>query len=150
MREVPGNIVSVIKDKDADIVIQGCNCFCVQGAGVAGALRVFPEILKADGDFDRIGDRTKLGNYSKATIDGVLVINAYTQFGMDPSTKPVDYDAIREVFRKLAYDFGGRSMTFAYPEIGCGLAGGDWDIVSKIIDEELEGEDHFLIKWEPS
>ena len=33
----------------------------------------------------------------------------------------------------------------AYPKIGAGLAGGDWNTISAIIDEELEGEDHTLV-----
>jgi hypothetical protein len=27
------------------------------------------------------------------------------------------------------------------------LAGGDWEILSKIIDEELAGEDHMLVEF---
>ena len=31
--------------------------------------------------------------------------------------------------------------------IGGGLAGGDWNIISAIINEELAGEDHTLVKY---
>jgi len=31
--------------------------------------------------------------------------------------------------------------------IGAGLAGGDWTVISKIINKELEGEDHTLVMW---
>lgn len=31
------------------------------------------------------------------------------------------------------------------PKIGAGLAGGDWNTISAIIDEELEGEYHTLV-----
>ena len=33
---------------------------------------------------------------------------------------------------------------------GAGLAGGDWDTISSIINEELEGEDHTLVVFKPS
>ena len=41
--------------------------------------------------------------------------------------------------------FSGRRI--GYPKIGAGLAGGDWEILSKIIDEELAGENHMLVEF---
>ena len=32
------------------------------------------------------------------------------------------------------------------PQIGAGLGGGDWNIISKIIDEELQGENWTIVK----
>jgi len=40
-------------------------------------------------------------------------------------------------------------MRIGYPLIGAGLAGGDWTIISAIIDEELKGEDHALVIYQP-
>ena len=34
-----------------------------------------------------------------------------------------------------------------YPLIGAGLTGGDWNIISKIIDEELIDVDHTLVLY---
>jgi len=36
----------------------------------------------------------------------------------------------------------------AYPAIGAGLAGGNWEVISQIIEEELDGEDHTLVVYE--
>jgi len=41
--------------------------------------------------------------------------------------------------------FSGKRI--AYPKIGAGLAGGDWDIIRGIIDEELAGEDHTYVEF---
>jgi len=46
--------------------------------------------------------------------------------------------------RIIKNDFSGKRI--GYPLIGAGLAGGNWRIISKIIDEELNGEDHTLVK----
>jgi len=35
-----------------------------------------------------------------------------------------------------------------YPAIGAGLAGGDWKIISAIIDEELANEDHTFVEYQ--
>jgi O-acetyl-ADP-ribose deacetylase (regulator of RNase III) len=58
-----------------------------------------------------------------------------------------DYDAIRSVFKKIKSNFSGKRI--GYPKIGAGLAGGDWDQISKIIDEELIDEDHTLVEFAP-
>ena len=47
--------------------------------------------------------------------------------------KYVSYDAIYEIFRILANDLSIKEV--AIPKIGCGLAGGNWEIVSRIIND---------------
>jgi len=42
--------------------------------------------------------------------------------------------------------FAGRRI--GYPRIGAGLAGGDWQRIAAIIDEELAGEDHTLVEFD--
>lgn len=34
-----------------------------------------------------------------------------------------------------------------YPAIGAGLGGGDWQVIEKIIQEALAGEDHTFVKF---
>jgi hypothetical protein len=36
-----------------------------------------------------------------------------------------------------------------YPKIGAGLARGDWSVIAPIIDEQLAGEDHTLVEYDP-
>jgi O-acetyl-ADP-ribose deacetylase (regulator of RNase III) len=38
-------------------------------------------------------------------------------------------------------------LRIGYPAIGAGLAGGDWEVISSIIEEELKGEDHTFVKF---
>jgi hypothetical protein len=46
--------------------------------------------------------------------------------------------------RQVKAKFSGSMI--AYPKIGAGLAKGDWNIISSIIEEELVGEDHTLVE----
>ena len=59
----------------------------------------------------------------------------------------VDYDAVRSVMRRIAEAYSGHVI--GYPRIGAGLARGDWSTIAAIIDEELEGEAHTLVEYEP-
>ncbi len=50
---------------------------------------------------------------------------------------PVRYDAIREGLKKVALEAQRLRASVHMPRIGCGLAGGDWQTVGKIVEEEL-------------
>ena len=154
MKTVKGDLIQLAKDGEFDVIIHGCNCYCAMGAGIAKSIKQhFPEAYKADCKTKK-GDKKKLGTYTFAEyhITGtekpfqkLRVINGYTQYNYAKGLINVDYDAIRSVFRKMKEDFGGQRLRFGYPLIGCGLAGGDWNIVKEIIEEELAGEDHTLV-----
>jgi O-acetyl-ADP-ribose deacetylase (regulator of RNase III) len=50
---------------------------------------------------------------------------------------PVRYEAIREGMRKVALAAERLGASVHMPRVGCGLAGGKWEVVAKIIEEEL-------------
>lgn len=152
MKEIEGDLLKLANDGVFDVIVHGCNCFCTMGAGIAKAIRdVFPAAYEADSETGK-GSRDKLGTYSSAEVSldtGTLtVINAYTQFNYRGSGIKADYDAIRNVFRRIKVDFPGQRI--GYPMIGAGLAGGDWPTIKAIIDEELTGMDYTLVVFKPS
>jgi O-acetyl-ADP-ribose deacetylase (regulator of RNase III) len=148
MRIVGGDLLERTLAGEFDVIVHGANCQCVMGAGIAKAIRLqFPEAYAADQATPK-ADRAKLGGISFAqVIRGPItfvVVNAYTQFHYRGVGTRVDYDALRSAMRKVKERFHGRRI--GYPKIGAGLAGGDWALISRIIDEELQGEDHILVQ----
>lgn len=142
MKIVNGDLIKMAKTGNFDVIIHGCNCFCAMGAGITKQIKMeFPEAFDIDKN-TKHGDKSKLGNFSYVIVNDIVVINAYTQYHYGGG-KNVDYDAIRSVFNKIKNEFSGKRI--AYPAIGCGLADGDWNKVSEIIDEELIGEDHTFV-----
>src|SRR5574344_1634321 len=143
MKKVYGDLIEMAEHGDFDVIVHGCNCFCTMGAGIALQIKHhFPEAYYADCDYSKKGDKKKLGNYSCAyCCKDITVVNAYTQYDFRGRNN-ADYKAIRSVFSKIKHDFHGKRI--GYPLIGAGLAGGDWDKISKIIDKELEDEEHTL------
>ena len=151
METVKGDLIQLALEKQFDVIIHGCNCQCAMGAGIAKTIKkVFPEAYKADCDTPK-GDRSKLGTYSYATVvrDGheITIVNAYTQFNWRGQGVKADYDAIKSCMKGVKNQFAGKRI--AYPLIGAGLAGGDWAIISEIIDSQLEGEKHTLVEYQP-
>lgn len=149
MKIVYGDIISLATAGRLDVIVHGCNCHCTMGAGVAGAIKAaFPEAYDADRKTEG-GCRAKLGTISVASVvrgaRHITIVNGYTQFDWRGNGVKADYDAIHSVMNQVKYHFTGRRI--GYPRIGAGLAGGNWNVISKIIDEALQGEDHTLVEY---
>ena len=54
-----------------------------------------------------------------------------------PDGPPVRYDAIEEGLASLADEAYAMDASVHMPRIGCGLAGGEWDVVESIIERTL-------------
>jgi len=134
-------IVGNVLDSRDDVLVHGCNCFNTMRSGVAALVtRYYPGASEADKQ-TFAGDETKIGTYSfwtgknKNCDKDITVVNAYTQttYGRSKTFVFADYDAIRNVMTEIRDDFKGK--TICMPKIGAGLAGGDWSIIEKIINE---------------
>ena len=118
-------------------IIHGCNAQGVMGSGVAKAIRAkYPKAYQDYYDtYNSMG--LELGDACISTQpDGKVIYNAITQknYGRDSSNVYVSYWAIAEVFRKVN---GSQIDEIAMPMIGAGLANGDWNVISAIIENTL-------------
>lgn len=142
---IKGDLIDLAKKGYFDVIIHGCNCYNTMGAGIARSIKQeFPEAYKADQATER-GSKKKLGTFSYAKHGNLTIINAYTQFDYSSSKINVDYRAIKESFEAIRTFFHGKR--FGIPKIGAGLAGGDWEKISKIIDEAFKGENLTLVEY---
>jgi O-acetyl-ADP-ribose deacetylase (regulator of RNase III) len=151
MRSVQGDLIQLALKGEFDVILHGCNCQCVMGKGIALTIKQqFPQAYAAD-RATMPGSRDKLGTISSAAIDvgdhRLIVVNGYTQFDYRGKGVKADYEAIRGVMQTVRLRFSGSRI--GYPKIGAGMAGGDWQRIAAIIDEELEGEDHTLVEFAP-
>lgn len=149
MEKITGNLLDMMEMGYFDVMVHGCNCFHTMGAGIAGQIaRRFPDAYTIDKLTTKYEDYEKLGDYSVAIItrlDGTkfIIINAYTQY---KPGRDVNYRAIKKAFKKLGKS-KFKDLRIAYPKIGCGIAGGIWNVVEEIIDIELEGLNHTLVEF---
>lgn len=160
-KEVIGDLFNYVFDLKVDVVCQGNNIWCTQGAGIApffvkyfGTDKFPMEAEEFRGDINKLGtiDYQELPIKDGKVVewdyinrqDTIFVVNMYTQadFGLNHKggkAVPADYDAIRLCMRKLNSIFKG--LKIGLPAIGAGLAGGDWNIISNIIQEEMKNCD---------
>jgi O-acetyl-ADP-ribose deacetylase (regulator of RNase III) len=138
LKHVEGNLLTLAEAGDFDVVIQGCNCFCAMGGGIAREIRErYPHVAEADAQTG-LGDYNKLGNYSKAIVKGedehsFIIINAYTQYNMSTGDDVFEYVAFALILQKIERLYGNYSIGLPY--IGMGLARGNTHIIMELIEE---------------
>jgi O-acetyl-ADP-ribose deacetylase (regulator of RNase III) len=150
MKKIHGNLIDLAEQGKFDVIIQGCNCWNVQSAGLAKEIKKrYPQAYEADLQ-TRKGDVSKLGTYSHSLVISNVnsdieftIINAYTQYKYWGSSPNINYKAVQSVMKLIKKDFSGKKI--GYPLIGAGLAGGNWTILENIINSELQGENHTLV-----
>ena len=104
MKTVKGDLIKLSGDNENvfNIIVHGCNCFNVMGAGIAPQIaKAYPEAWEAD-QLTVWGDTKKLGNvtvgYHPRSYWGTLtVINGYTQHDTvkKKGERAVNYDAVQ-------------------------------------------------------
>ena len=134
MNIIKGDLLALGKANEFDIIVQGCNCFNTMGAGVALQIKnQFPDAELADNETVR-GDPGKLGTYTIGMSGRLVIINAYTQFGISSRGEDVfEYTAFQRVLDKLAFRFG--IWRIGFPMIGMGLAGGNKERILTMLED---------------
>lgn len=72
-------------------------------------------------------------------LSGVTVVNMLAQKGLRSPDNPcpLSYPALRRCLEAAARDARTLGASVHMPRVGCGLAGGEWNRVAKIVQEEL-------------
>jgi len=140
LKHAKGNLLDLAEAGEFDIILHGANCFNTMGGGIAREIRErYPAAALMDDNTVR-GDYNKLGNYTEVhpefTNGKFIILNCYTQFNMSQGTDVFEYAAFELILQKLTFVYPGKR--FGLPYIGCGLAGGDKDVIISMIEHFAE------------
>lgn len=142
MKSIVGNLITDALQGTLDgHIIHGCNAQGGMGAGIA--LEVKNRIPQAYDAYMKVHNETglSLGMAIPVRLHQHAVFwNLITQefYGRD-DTKYVSYDAIDDALRLMRAKIDSRNNSdipkkLYFPLIGCGLANGNWSVVSSIIN----------------
>lgn len=126
------------KSKDNKIIAHICNDIARWGKGFVMAIsKRWSQPRK---------DYMALKDYSLGTTqfipveDDLWIANMIAQhkiYSKNKNERFVRYSAIRSCLKEVANKAQELKASVHMPRIGAGLGGGDWDIIEKIIEEEL-------------
>lgn len=151
MKYITGDLLALAEQGQFDIIIHGGNCFNTMGGGIAKQIKAkYPGAAKADAATVR-GDFNKLGNYTTFETGKFLIVNAYTQYNMSKGEDVFEYAAFSLILQKIAHFYP--TATVGMPLIGCGLAGGNKEIIMAIMEDfsakiTSTGGDVTLVKYD--
>lgn len=124
-------------ESGADIIAHGCNCKGGFGSGVAGIVaKKFSNVrnsylTKFQTEGWQLGDVQFVGIGNSKYIANCATQKNYLPRG----PRHADYDAIKACMEKVRDFAKENKLTVACPKIGAGLAGGDWNIIKKILKD---------------
>ena len=126
---------------ESGVICHQVNCQGVMGSGLAKSIRakwpqVYTDYVKFCNsykyDFERLGEAQfiKVG-------ENLWVCNIFGQLNYGTGERQTDYAALKSVFKELPNSkLGNQQFYFPYL-FSSNLAGGNWNIVSKMIDYYL-------------
>jgi len=150
MKTIVGDILANVT-KDA-IIVHGCNAQGVMGGGIALQIKnLYPRAFAAyrkhlercleDGCYD---EKVLGGGVLVDVRNNLHIANMITQNKFGTDKRQANYEAIAHAFELVAKSSDEHGLPIHYPMIGAGLAGGNWTIISTIINETLGDRDHTL------
>lgn len=138
-------MISVVKKDllkmNVDVIAHQVNCQGVMGAGLALQIRnKYPEVYATYRKY--CPNSNLLGKIQMVDVGTHFVANLFAQDKYGTDKRHTSYEALKQCFIKLRnYAINNELHSIAIPyNIGCGLAGGDWNTVSKIIKEVFANE----------
>lgn len=141
--EEVGNLIT----GDYPVFCHQVNCKGMMGAGLAKQIRnKYPEVYQKYRFLCGQGDAKTGMIQHVSTDDDRICINMFAQYSYGRDRVYTNYDAFRQCLEQIdkllskIYVTGEKKI--AFPKyIGCGLAGGDWNKIYKMLEEFSEHTD---------
>jgi hypothetical protein len=150
-RELKGDVTS---PHGAGLILQVVNDVGAYGAGVSGSIG--KRWSKVPTEYRRLAQSGSkeftLGHVQFIYIDPDFeVANLIAQKGLKAAgnPQPLQYDVFVECLKKVAHyakDNKHKRIHVPY-QIGCGLAGGDWEVVEKMLIDGIVNEGLELVTY---
>lgn len=132
-----------------DVILHQVNCQGIMDSEMAKEIKQrYPNIFD---EYKKVCEENKLPDYSllkskllgeilvcnQGENQGKYIVNLFSQDRYGNQSCYTDYEALRKCLRKVHDNFLGRDIAIPY-KMACDRGGGDWNIVIKIISEELK------------
>lgn len=131
-----------IFDCDEDIIAHQVNCLGIMGGGVALQIKQhYPEVFEEYYNYCKQHEKEKQSLLGNILICGndKLIANCFGQLNISKRTPQTNYEMLEKSLTTLRMYAYNNKLSIAMPyKIGCGLAGGDWNIVYNILKELFE------------
>jgi O-acetyl-ADP-ribose deacetylase (regulator of RNase III) len=142
IKYLKGDVLKAALLKNEKVVIPHiCNNMGGWGAGFVVAIsNIWPGPEKSYREWSRDPDSFRLGNLELVQVTpNIRICNMIAQDNFPTSYRriAVDYQALETCLQKLAKALP-EDVLIMMPRIGCGIGGGNWEEVERIINKTLD------------
>lgn len=136
---INGNIFN----SNADIICHQVNCKGVMNSGLAKEMRnIYPEVYREyvkTCDEYYYNQELLLGKILYVNFSNVQIANLFAQCDYGRDKQYTDYNSLAKCLKLLYMQNNTNCKSIAFPyKIGCGLGGGDWNIVFEMIERAFK------------
>jgi len=156
--EIKDNIFDYAREcADLCVICHIVNCQGKMGSGVALSLRIeYPEVYDEYAKICADAKRSKINLLGTTFVfppfddHGVTVCNMFAQDRYGHEKRHLDYEAFYKCLESIKEEFSHSLLTtqikILFPKnIGCGNAGGNWEIVLTMIKEAFKDTELFIV-----
>ena len=152
-----GNLVTALLEGDVDVLLHQANCQNTMGSGIAKEIKErAPGAYLSDTLYHRFCKRnhkSMLGTYSSSRVKSKsIVINLYGQdfySNREIGQPDTQYWALFKALSAIKDKLKGKRVGIP-KRIGCGLGGGDWDLVLHFLVVEYGDLDVYIYEYDPT
>ena len=156
MKEIKGDLLELAFSGKFDIICHGCNCQKTMGAGIAAQIKYHYKAAYTVDVKDKRQPLDRLGNWTVAkvktkVIKPLFIYNLYTQFvpGNDFMLSALDLALFKlNIHINELEQQEGKKYSIAFPQIGAGIGGGNWEDIKKVIGNRLGMKDVTIVYYD--
>lgn len=122
--------------KDKRIVVHQVNCVGKMNTGLSKQIKdKYPQLFKDYRERCMMFDYTELlGTNYYYEDENIIIVNMFSQNNYGTEAQQTNYEAMATCLDKIRKMYPTQTIVAPY-RIGCGLGGGDWNIVSKLLEK---------------
>lgn len=158
-----GCLITAFQNREIENIAHVVNCKGVMGAGIAAQIRLeFPEVYEEYTEYCKpvpnTPSKSLLGNVLRVGLGGssgvfnLFAQDDYARYSVDDynsSKRQLHYPSLMKCLASMSENFlweYGSGVDVGIPYgMGCGLAGGDWEIVEEMLHYYFDGEVELVI-----
>lgn len=150
IKVIDGDILTLSPDNHICVCHQ-VNCQGVMGAGLARQIRVaYPQVYEEYRALCRANPTQLLGLFQPIRITPTFTVaNCFAQVNYGRNGLFTDYAALKKCMEaaRLFAETSNGIVRIPY-KIGCGLGGGDWNVVYEIIETAFSNSTVYIWKYD--
>ena len=139
MKHIKGDLLQALEDGSVDVIMHQVNCVGAMNSGIAKKIRQdYPQhFTDYTNTLAKMGRDIFFGSYVCTELDDCKIVGVAGQYHYGKDGRYTNYSALVKAICDFLENHDDRVI--GLPKyIGCGLGGGDWNIVEQLlIDIEM-------------